>query len=325
MDLLYTKLKCSKLAILPKQPLLRAHLVLTVLFITKGGSKREFKIIIFASTRAYLYVFGGLTCGFVARWDEWVPLNRLLKHNEQSLEIQKSLQRSNVLPSSTGASASRGPKTGMKEGTGGARGGARKDGTRGTKRGRDEDDSSRKPELKLNIPEVLKVFLVDDWEAVTKNNQLVSLPRTPTVVGLLDEFAAYIVQAKPPHLRDPVLLTPSIVSGLIVYFDRSLGANLLYRFERPQFAEVRRQYKTGQQVIIGQEKEPSAVYGAEHLLRMIVSLPGMIASSSLDTESVVLVRDYVNELLEWMAKERNRIFLAEYETTSIAYQNVSRS
>lgn len=73
----------------------------------------------------------------------------------------------------------------------------------------------------------------------------------------------------PLSLRDPPLLLPSIVSGLTVYFDRALGANLLYRFERPQFAEVRRQYKTGQQVIIGQEKEVSAVYGAEHLLRMI--------------------------------------------------------
>lgn len=111
------------------------------------------------------------------------------------------------------------------------------------------------------------------------------------------------------------MLTPTIISGLQVYFDRSLGANLLYRFERPQFAEVRKQYKTGQKVIIGQEKEVSAVYGAEHLLRMLgmfvfvglvseplivlflVSLPGMIANSTLDPESVGLVRDYVNELL----------------------------
>ncbi|KAG6919921.1 hypothetical protein DXG01_013270 [Tephrocybe rancida] len=239
--------------------------------------------------------------GWKQTWDEWVPYSRLLKYNETSLEIQKNLQRTNAVPVHTGASSSRGPKTGLKEGAGGARGGARKDGTRGTKRGRDEDDSSRKPELKLVLPEILKVSLVDDWEAVTKNNQLVTLPRDPTVVGLLDEFATYVIQTKPSHLRDPVMLIPSIVSGLIVYFDRSLGANLLYRFERPQFAEVRRMYKTGQQVVIGQEKEPSAVYGAEHLLRMIVSLPGMIASSSLDAESVILVRDYVNELLEYVA------------------------
>lgn len=35
-----------------------------------------------------------------------------------------------------------------------------------------KDDSSKKPELKLDLPEVLRVFLVDDWEAVTKNKQV---------------------------------------------------------------------------------------------------------------------------------------------------------
>lgn len=70
-------------------------------------------------------------------------------------------------------------------------------------------------------------------------------------------------------LREAELLTPTIVSGLQVYFDKSLGANLLYRFERPQYAEIRKRYITGPKVIIGQEKEMSAIYGAEHLLRMI--------------------------------------------------------
>jgi mortality factor 4-like protein 1 len=70
-------------------------------------------------------------------------------------------------------------------------------------------------------------------------------------------------------LREPELVLPTIVSGLQVYFDRSLGANLLYRFERPQYAEIRKQYVTGPKVQVGQEKDMSAIYGAEHLLRML--------------------------------------------------------
>ena len=35
-----------------------------------------------------------------------------------------------------------------------------------------KDEGTRKPEMKLNVPEPLKVLLVDDWEAVTKNNQV---------------------------------------------------------------------------------------------------------------------------------------------------------
>jgi len=179
--------------------------------------------------------------------------------------------------------------------------------------------------MKLNMPEVLKVLLVDDWQAVTKHNQLVTLPRSPNVVQLLAEFAEYIKTTKPPYLKEPTLIIQTVISGLQIYFDRALGTNLLYRFERAQYAQVRHDYWTGPKVIIGTEKEMCLIYGAEHLLRMLVSLPQMIAHSSLDAESVNILRDYANELLVYMVKEKDRIFLREYESTAIAYQNVSRS
>jgi mortality factor 4-like protein 1 len=70
-------------------------------------------------------------------------------------------------------------------------------------------------------------------------------------------------------LQDPKIVLPTIISGLIAYFDAALGQNLLYRFERPQYADIRRTYVTGPNVIVGQEKAMSAIYGAEHLLRML--------------------------------------------------------
>ena len=76
----------------------------------------------------------------------------------------------------------------------------------------------------------------------------------------------------PGRLKDPKVLLPTIVAGLQTYFDRALGANLLYRFERPQYAEVRKRYVTGPTVQVGQEKEMSAIYGAEHFLRMLGAL-----------------------------------------------------
>ena len=84
----------------------------------------------------------------------------------------------------------------------------------------------------------------------------------------------------PPRLRDPTVLLPTVISGLQVYFDRSLGANLLYRFERPQYAEIRKQFVTGPNVKVGTEKEMSAVYGAEHLLRMIGEIHTDLGSTS---------------------------------------------
>jgi len=169
------------------------------------------------------------------------------------------------------------------------------------------------------------VLLVDDWEAVTKNNQLVTLPRNPTVAEILEEFKQHILNSPPPNLRDPQVVLPTIVSGLQVYFDKALGSNLLYRFERPQYADIRKRYVTGPTVQVSQEREMSAIYGAEHLLRMIVSLPAMVAGSTMDPESVGLVRDYVTELMTYMMDERARLFQKEYDSASLQYQNISRS
>lgn len=264
--------------------------------------------------------------GWKQTWDEWVSITRLLKYDETNVALQKALtnQASAAAASSSGASKGKSTSGGTST-TGTGTGRARKDG-RGTKRGREEDDSHRKPEMKLNVPEALKVQLVDDWEAVTKNNQLVPLPRNPNVLDILLEFKDHIIKmGKQTNLRDPELILPTIISGLQVYFDRSLGANLLYRFERPQYAEIRKTYVTGPKVVVGQEKEMSAIYGAEHLLRMLVSLPQMVASSTMDAESVGLVKDYVNELLVFLVNERSRFFLTEYESSSLQYQNISRS
>lgn len=264
--------------------------------------------------------------GWKQTWDEWVSITRLLKYDETNVALQKALttQASAAAASSSGAVKGKGA-SGATSTTGVGSGRGRKDG-RGTKRGREEDDSHRKPDMKLNVPEALKVQLVDDWEAVTKNNQLVPLPRKPNVLDILQEFKDHVLKmGKQTSLRDPELILPTIISGLQVYFDRSLGANLLYRFERPQYAEIRKTYVTGPKVVVGQEKEMSAIYGAEHLLRMLVSLPQMVASSTMDGESVGLVKDYVNELLVFLVDERSRFFLTEYESSSLQYQNISRS
>jgi len=67
----------------------------------------------------------------------------------------------------------------------------------------------------------------------------------------------------------------------------------------------------------------------------------MVANSTMDGESTGLVKDYVNGLLSYvpfhyphglareghrfLVTECDRIFLAEYQSTSLQYQNISRS
>jgi mortality factor 4-like protein 1 len=64
-------------------------------------------------------------------------------------------------------------------------------------------------------------------------------------------------------------MAPTIIDGILVYFDRSLANHLLYRNERVQHSAIREKYITGQNVVIGEEKPMSDIYGAEHLLRLL--------------------------------------------------------
>ncbi|KAF7313242.1 DNA-directed RNA polymerase [Mycena kentingensis (nom. inval.)] len=266
--------------------------------------------------------------GWKTTWDEWVPADRLLKDNEQNRIKQKDLKaqqntKERTVANKASTSAQGGSAAAAStSASASTRTGTRKDLTRGTKRGRDEmDGPSKKPDMRLNIPEQIKSKLVDDWESITKGNMLVTLPRLPSVDQLLDEFEEYLKTTKPSYLKEPEQLSAAVVSGLKIYFDKALGNALLYREERGQYTDMRVKYVTGQHV--KEATEMSRIYGAEHLLRMLVTMPSLIAQSSLDPESTDIVRDYVNELLAWMLQEQSRLFQEYTTNASPAYQHVA--
>ena len=76
------------------------------------------------------------------RWDEWVDGARLLKFNETNIALQKALQSQSQAAQAAHASSSKAAKAASAKDSASAstRGGVgvRKDGARGTKRGREE-------------------------------------------------------------------------------------------------------------------------------------------------------------------------------------------
>lgn len=166
-------------------------------------------------------------------WDEWVPESRLLKLNEAGFAKRRAL---------LDAQAKKGRSTGGSGGAGspGAGKGGLKDKKKDTKkRGRDamesvrqlivelqdadenennsqESDFMKRPEVKIVIPDVLKLVLVDDWENVTKNNQLVALPRKPNVRELLEEYRQYASASKKQERSAQVFSLPFITTRSIL-------------------------------------------------------------------------------------------------------------
>lgn len=133
------------------------------------------------------------------RWDEWVPETRLLKWEDANIKLQKSLieaqrakdraekEAAKLAAAQANASSSLGDsglprssssiKNAVNNSANLITGKDSNTAARGTKRGRDslladEEEFRTKPEIKIVIPDLLKVKLVDDWEAITKNAQV---------------------------------------------------------------------------------------------------------------------------------------------------------
>lgn len=86
-----------------------------------------------------------------------------------------------------------------------------------------------------------------------------TLPRNPTVSAIFQEYETYATQSK-SSVKSKNLIR-EVLAGLKVYFDRSLGHSLLYRYERQQYIDIRKRPELENKVM-------SDVYGAEHLLRL---------------------------------------------------------
>ena len=220
----------------------------------------------------------------------------------------------------------------------------------------------KRPEIKISIPEVLKVQLVDDWEAITKNQQVIH--HTVSFVQIETDMTYpparsdssntlrrpgpqpvprlrcgilpgtnQVTPSSPPRIAKTDLrlhdrLTEEVVAGLRLYFNKCLGNNLLYRFERGQYSD---HYKT-----LKEDQEVSSIYGAEHLLRlfgssrffpvfivlrltarMIVNLPEMIAHTAMDPETIAVLKENMSDVLRSVSLRLTLRSLAEQsiETT----------
>ncbi|XP_077517731.1 MSL complex subunit 3-like [Amblyomma americanum] len=126
----------------------------------------------------------------------------------------------------------------------------------------DEEDSDDEPQevatdYNINIPQILRTKLEDDFYNITSKKKLVHVPCTPDVVDILEAFlkqyAAKLTgtaarPAKGSSLRQPPIDTSEIearfalckeaMDGLRIIFSYTLSNQLLYNLEQSQFKLV---------------------------------------------------------------------------------------
>lgn len=203
-----------------------------------------------------------------------------------------------------------------------------------------EEAFHNRPSIRILTPDNLKSYLVDDWEAITKNLQLVPLPSSMPVNTIMDQYHEE-ESAKRREGSSEAEILNEVVQGVKEYFDKALGRVLLYRFERQQFREVYEAMEKGTTEFAG--KSVGDIYGVEHLCRLFgellvvtqstsrtpnepstVSLPEMIALTNMDPQSVNRLREELSKLTQWISKNSAKYFVTAYENTSAEYQEKAK-
>ena len=174
---------------------------------------------------------------------------------------------------------------------------------------------------------------MDDWENITKSNQLVPIPHPHPVDLILADYHQHEGSKRRAGSAEHDILA-EVVQGVLEYFDKSLGRILLYRFERQQWLDIHERMmmtkeaaeKSKDEVNIQVAgKTPCQVYGAEHLSRLFVSMPELVAQTNMDSQSVNKLREEMFRMTSWLSKNSSKYFAKDYETAGRAYEDKTRA
>ncbi|XP_024906188.1 mortality factor 4-like protein 1, partial [Pteropus alecto] len=260
-------------------------------------------------------------------WDEWVPESRVLKYVDTNLQKQRELQKANQEQYAEGKmrGAAPGKKTsGLQQKNVEVKTKKNKQKTPGNGDGGSTSETPQPPRKKRARvdPTVENVSLslglrigcaVSVMFSTIKQSQkhcyLFYLPAKKNVDSILEDYANY--KKSRGNTDNKEYAVNEVVAGIKEYFNVMLGTQLLYKFERPQYAEILADHP---------DAPMSQVYGAPHLLRLFVRIGAMLAYTPLDEKSLALLLNYLHDFLKYLAKNSATLFSAsDYEVAPPEY------
>lgn len=180
-----------------------------------------------------------------------------------------------------------------------------------------EQLSKHSSQFSVTVPSQIKLKLVKDWENITKNEKQVILDKPCSVSDVLRQFTKYIcrdlsdgyITSSADEKRNPLDDATvdnflEIGESLKLYFNRSVGSLLLYRYEREQYKEILKKHEMD---------ELADVYPPIFLLRLCVIFPNLMIESKMDIDSLKIVQQFLELFYRWLIANDGKYLKVEYE------------
>ena len=161
-------------------------------------------------------------------------------------------------------------------------------------------------EIVIELPDDLKTVLVDDLDYLDRQRKLVNIPARYSLDDLISD---YCQSRETDSLGRPG--REEVCGGLRDYFNCTLGTQLLYKFERVQYADTLREHPN---------TTLSSLYGPVHLLRLLTRLGPMLTCSDIQDDELEKLIVHIQDLVLYLQDRKEELFLvSDYGTASPEY------
>jgi len=174
-----------------------------------------------------------------------------------------------------------------------------------------KSDYEKRFVLRIRVPSELKTALQDDQEFILRQRKVIPLPAPVSVHDILESF---LEEGNHPT---------SIIEGMESYFNSIVGAKLLYKFERPLYADYLSPFRTAEsdaQRYPEGAKKPSEMFGFTQLVRFIYHLDEVLGDTDVEKDTLKDHLANVQLLAEYLSDNVAKYHHAEdYCETSPEY------
>lgn len=152
----------------------------------------------------------------------------------------------------------------------------------------------------IKIPDDLRKVLTDDLKFINSAKRLYEIPSEVNVAQVVDEYVTMLAENRVSDSCNPSPMTSKdFFVGIIEYFDRLLGNQLLYEPERDQHLSIKNDFV---------DVAMSKIYPPIYLLRLLVRLNNLLHFNNTSQEIMKFSMDQLDKFVKYLSDNRSTYF-----------------